>query len=378
MKIILTSWAPFIGGAEVAVERLALGLTQDGHHVLLVVGTQGEAIKRFHRAGIATHFIPQQFTDKWKWLQYRKSRQQLTSLLGRERPDIVHSNDLPTHQLTADAAARVGIPRVCHHRWIFDGPAIDWMNKFGAERHLFVSDALMQDLVSESPTLAVSERRVVYDGLPLPPVPSEEQRLQARSELNLPGDQQIVLFAGQIIERKGVADLLHAWKTLHSEAPPNAQLIIVGDDLAGKGEYLLQMKELAENLQIEVHFKGFQKNVDRWLIASDFVLVPSHAEPLGNATLEAMSQSRAVIGTRVGGIPEMVVHEETGLLASAKSPNELAEAIQRLLCSPELSKELGKRARERCEQKFSLAAHVNEVISQYEQTLSKHSNLSQV
>ena len=52
MKICLTSWAPFIGGAEVAVERLAIGLSDAGHDVLLVVGTDGEALQRFQRAGI--------------------------------------------------------------------------------------------------------------------------------------------------------------------------------------------------------------------------------------------------------------------------------------------------------------------------------------
>ncbi len=48
-------------------------------------------------------------------------------------PDVVHSNDLPTHQIVGDAARGLGMPRICHHRFPFEGPAVDWLNKAGAE-----------------------------------------------------------------------------------------------------------------------------------------------------------------------------------------------------------------------------------------------------
>ncbi len=127
-----------------------MGLCEAGHEVLLVVGTDGEALERFRRAGIRCEFVPQRFTDKLKWLQYRKSRNLLVEILRREQPDLVHSNDLPTHQMSGDAAKKLNIPRVCHHRWIFEGSAIDWLNKFDADRHLFVSRALMNMLTAES------------------------------------------------------------------------------------------------------------------------------------------------------------------------------------------------------------------------------------
>ena len=231
MKVCLTSWAPFVAGAEIAVERLAVGLAEAGHDVLLVVGTDGEALTRFRDAGIRCEFIAQQFTDKRKWLRYRRSRKALTELLRREQPDLVHSNDLPTHQMTSDAARRLPfqLPRVCHHRWIFERAAIDWLNKFGAERHLFVSDALMRMLCEASPKLESSPRSVVYDGLPIPEMPSDADRLLAKRELGIDRERVTVLFAGQIIERKGVADLLHAWDLLSAETRSRGELVIVGD-----------------------------------------------------------------------------------------------------------------------------------------------------
>jgi glycosyltransferase involved in cell wall biosynthesis len=339
--------------------------------VLLVVGTDGEALERFRRAGIRCVFVPQRFTDKLKWLQYRKARNLLLEVLEREQPDVVHSNDLPTHQMTRDAARRLRIPCICHHRWIFDAKAIDWLNKFGADRHLFVSQALMEMLCGESQRLAKSPRAVVYDGLPIPKMPTEDDRSAARRKFGIALDKPVVLFAGQIIERKGVADLLRAWTLLPNRWHGQAELAIVGDDLEGKGEYRLKMESLAAELGVLAQFMGFQRNVGDWLTAADVVLVPSHSEPLGNATLEAMAYGRPVIGARVGGIPEMVVDEETGILVPPKSPSELAAAIDQLLGDAEWRQRRGLLARRRCEEMFSLEAHVEAVLKEYAVVLDR-------
>jgi glycosyltransferase involved in cell wall biosynthesis len=83
-----------------------------------------------------------------------------------------------------------------------------------------------------------------------------------------------------------------------------------------------------------------------------------------------MAHARPVIGGNVGGIPEMVVDGETGLLVPPKSPRELAAAIDRLLADPALAQRLGTAARARCERLFSLEAHVAAVVRQYELVVS--------
>lgn len=370
LRICLASWAPFWAGAEVAALRLAMGLRDAGYEVLVVVGTDGPALERMREAGLRCEFVPVRFTDKLRWWQYRQARQEWVSLLRREQPDLVHSNDLPTHQIVSDAARRLGVPRVCHHRWIFEGSAINWLNKYGAERHLFVSQYLMDELCGESSQLQASSRAVVHDGLPLPECPTEADRARLRKHLGLPHDRRIVLFAGQIIERKGVADLIRAWSLLSDEARSQAELVIVGDDLEGKGAYRTQMEALAAELRVAARFVGFQNNVGEWLTAADAVLVPSHTEPLGNATLEAMAYARPVVGCAVGGVPEMVVGEETGLLVSPRSPQQLASAIQRLIGNDEQREQFGRMARRRCEEKFSLATHVDAIVEQYRSVLA--------
>src|SRR4051794_4866423 len=119
LKISLLSWAPFYAGAEVAALRLATGLREAGHEGVCVVGTEGELLERLRAEKLKTYFVPTRFTDKWRWWSYRSARNELAQILRRELPHIVHSNDLPTHQMASDAAQQVGVPRVCHHRWIF-------------------------------------------------------------------------------------------------------------------------------------------------------------------------------------------------------------------------------------------------------------------
>src|SRR5207302_6715362 len=95
-----------------------------------------------------------------------------------------------------------------------------------------------------------------------------------------------------------------------------------------------------------------------------------HAEPLGNATLEAMSYGLPVIGSLVGGIPEMIVNEETGLLVPPRSPDLLAQALKRLITDQETRNRLGRQGRSRCEKHFSLGGHVQSVLGEYDRVLA--------
>jgi glycosyltransferase involved in cell wall biosynthesis len=305
------------------------------------------------------------YTDRWHLWRYWSARNRLRRIILREAPDVVHSNDLPTHQIVSDAARGTGIPRVCHHRFFYDGACIDWLNKFDAERHLFISHSLMEDLTSRSKRLRTSSRAVVHDGLPIPCLPTNDERREIRKKLGLPLDRVIVLFAGQVIELKGVADLLRAWLLLPSHLRECAELLMVGDDLQKQGAYRLAMENLARELGCPARFVGFQKDAQPWQRTADIAVVPSHAEPLGLVVLEAMSLGVPVVGCSVGGIRETIVDQGTGLLVPPRSPAELAAALARLIADADLRRQLGEQGRQRCEEVFSLQAHVRAVVNEY-------------
>ena len=366
-KVCIASIAPFIGGAEVAAERLALGLVAEGHEVVLVLGTRGAALERMERSGLRCLHAPMPFTDKWHWWKYIGARNALRRLLRRERPDVLHSNDLPTHQIVSDAARGLGVPRICHHRFSYGRAAIDWFYKFGSEFNIYISNYIMNDLCGLSPRLAAGRRSVVHDGLPLPARPTAEGRLRARRALGLPPEKVVVTFAGQIIECKGVADLIRAWSLLAPGQTDEAELVIIGEDLQAAGRYRAEMQRLAGHLRCPARFVGFRQDVGEWLLASDVAVVPSHVEPLSLATMEAMSHALPVIGSAVGGIPELIVPEETGLLVPPQAPDRLAAAIARMISGPDLRLRLGMRGRERCEERFGLKEHVRGILRVYRQ-----------
>jgi glycosyltransferase involved in cell wall biosynthesis len=365
LKVCLASMAPFVGGAEVAAERLGLGLQEAGHSVAMLLGTRNAVMERMERAGLRCVQRPMCFTDKRHFLRYHRARSALRRFLERERPDVIHSNDLPTHQIVSDAAKGLEIPRVCHHRFPFGGEAIDWFLKFGAERHLFVSRALMEMMCGASARLRAGRLAVVHDGLPLPERPTGDDRRAARLRLGLDPGRVLVAFAGQIIERKGVADLIRAWMRLEAGLRDRAELLIIGDDIQNDGAYRALMQSLARELQCPARFLGFRSDVGDWLMASDIAAVPSHVEPLGNATLEAMSYGLPVVGAAVGGIPEMVVHERTGLLVPPGSPGPLSAALADLIGDGGRRARYGEQGRRRCEERFSLRAHVRGVLGEY-------------
>ena len=97
----------------------------------------------------------------------------------------------------------------------------------------------------------------------------------------------------------------------------------------------------------------------------DIVTVPSHIEPLGNATLEAMAAGRPVVGSNVGGIPEMVLDGETGLLVPPKCPPQLAAALARLITDLPRAAAMGAAGRARADRVFGLAAHARRLTEIY-------------
>lgn len=371
LKICLASLATFIGGAEIAALRLACGLRDAGHDVILLLGQRGAVSDLMQGSGLHCIHSAMYFTDKWRPLRYWRAKRILRQVLKEQSPDVVHSNDLTTHQIVSDAARGLGMPRICHHRFCYEPSFTNWLIKFGAEHHLFVSRALLDAISSQGAKWKDFSRSVLYDGLPLPPLPTQEARLRMRHKLGLSPDRTVVIFAGQIIPRKGVVDLLNAWSELTEYLRQQAELLIIGEDLDGHGKYRVEMEELALKLGNPVQFVGFQRNVGDWLLAADIAVVPSHSEPLGNATLEAMSYSLPVIGCAVGGIPEMIEDQKTGLLVPPSDSKRLAEALGTLISNPVLRAEYGDRGRTRCDKHFSLQAHTKAVLKEYSHVLRR-------
>jgi glycosyltransferase involved in cell wall biosynthesis len=153
-----------------------------------------------------------------------------------------------------------------------------------------------------------------------------------------------VLFAGMLQMSKAPDTLLRAWKTVQ-EAGCSARLV-----LAGEGPMRLALESLALVLGIEdsVDFRGHvpRDELVRLLDQSWFLVLPSRSEGLGRVLLEAMARGRTVVAANVGGIPELVQHEVTGLLFEPDDIAQLAAAIVSLCEDVGRTRDMGSAARD--------------------------------
>jgi len=181
----------------------------------------------------------------------------------------------------------------------------------------------------------------------------DEQRFQpeARSERD-----PVVLFVGRLVPKKGCADLITAMAEVQ-KTRPDVELVIIGD-----GELRAELEAQAAATLKRYRFLGVQdwKEVRAWHQRAQAFCGPSvtakngETEGLPIAILEAQAMGLPVVSTRHAGIPEAVIHEETGLLADEHDAAALAVSLRAVLDNPDLAGRLGASARTMIENRFSL------------------------
>ena len=190
--------------------------------------------------------------------------------------------------------------------------------------------------------------------------PNFDARTRIRSHYNIDAQTPLVLSVGALVERKGHELLLTAARHL-KEKGRDIRYLICGD---GPLRAALESHVHALALERNVHFTGFCSNVEDFLSAADvFIHVPHH-EGLGVAVIEALAAGLPTIASRVGGIPELIEDQKTGLLISPQNVDLLTTALIRLLSSPAFARQLGKAGQEFVRNHFdiSLMAQANEAL----------------
>src|SRR5205809_881024 len=171
--------------------------------------------------------------------------------------------------------------------------------------------------------------RVVPSGIDAPALAAPPQaRAAVRREWGLGDEDVAVVVVGALEARKGHAVLLAAAAAL-APAAPRLRYVFCGEGRQGEA-----LARAAAALDGAVEMVGFRRDVAGCLAAADVVALPSLQEGLGVAALEAMAAGRPVVASRVGGLAEAVVHEETGLLVPRGDQTALATALARLARDP--------------------------------------------
>ncbi len=170
-----------------------------------------------------------------------------------------------------------------------------------------------------------------------------------RADLGLRDDEKLIGMIGNFEPSKGHLDFLNAAAILKRQSNHPVRFLIAGRELELRHPYALQVKERIEQLQLvgDVILAGYRSDIPDLLSAIDVLVVPSIWEPLGVIVMEGMAAGKPVVATNAGGIPEMLRHNEHGLLFPPHDADNLASCVEFLLDNPEIAHGFGKTAKAR-------------------------------
>ncbi len=242
-----------------------------------------------------------------------------------------------------------------------------------ADAIIAVSDGMRADVLKSYPNVDPNKVVTIRNGVDVSKFAPNTKR-DVLTKHGIEG--RYAIFVGRITRQKGLAHLLRAWKNV---SPEYGLVLAAGSpDEPGIGQEVADLiAELQKTRKNVWWIKEMAPHdeLTALLTHADLFLCPSIYEPLGIVNLEAMGCETAVLGSRVGGIPEVVAHNETGRLVDydannpSKFESDFTSQIEDLMANPSLLKEMGKAGRIRAEKHFGWDAVAKETIKLYASVL---------
>jgi glycosyltransferase involved in cell wall biosynthesis len=245
---------------------------------------------------------------------------------------------------------------------------IDRLTERVADKFIVVSNSLKEQLIKKH---FISEAKIskIYNGIEIAEystqVPDAETK-ELRKELNIDDSMKVIGAIGRMVWQKGFEYLIEAIPKI-LEPIPDVKFMIVGD-----GPLKIPLETMSRKLKVtdSVIFAGFRSDIREILAAIDILVIPSLLEGFPMVTLEAMAMAKPIIATRIDGVIEQITDGENGLLVPPKDHEALTESILKLIQDKELSGRLGRLARKKVEQEFSVEKMVAETEKVYLSLLS--------
>ena len=293
-------------------------------------------------------------------------------LLLKEKPDIVHTHSSKGGILGRLAAKIAGVPNIIHtpHGHVFYGhfgtiasKIFLWAEKIFSrftDRMVALTDGEKDDYINLS-VCPPEKLFKIHSGVDVKKfMHANGNRVEKRRSLGLDQNEAVIGFVGWLLPIKGPDYLLKAMDYVW-QGHPEASLVLVGK---GGMDVDLRAEALKKNANGKVKFLGWREDVDEIMPLFDMLVLPSLNEGMGRVLVEAMAAGKPVVASRVGGIPDLVRHAETGYLVPPADEKALADGIKKLLDDPERAKQMGLRGREHCRQ-FSIEAMIDKLDKLY-------------
>ena len=382
-RILLVDHTAALGGAEFALLRMLREVDAARFDCRVLLFSEGPLVGQLRSAGIPVDILPLS-AEVAATSRYHAGRAlfrfhdllataahvwRVARFLRHHQIDLVHTHSLKSNLIAGLASRLAWKPCIWHlHVRLTD----DYMPARLAQLLRFLTRTVPRYLVANSESslrsvLASGNRRswVVYPGIrlqdfPVTPFPSSKAAGSAT-----------VGIIGRISSTKGQDVFLRAAAQVLQRIP-TVRFQVVGSAFFNDLAFDQELHRLVDSLGIagSVEFIGFVDDVAARLHALDlFVLASTTPEPFGQILVEAMAAGIPVIATDAGGVPEIVVHGQHGLLVSPGDASQLADAIHEQLSHPEKAAEMVRRGRQRVTERFTIERTARDIEAVYEEIL---------
>jgi len=283
------------------------------------------------------------------------------------KPDIVHSIMPKAGLLTALAGVICRVPIRIH---TFTGQT--WVAREGLARHFYyLLDRLINSLNtvcltdSFSQSTFLLEHKILHSGQPLPVLSKgslsgvdvarfnlsglAEAASQLRANLRIGKEHFVFAFIARKTRDKGAIDMLKAFSSV-SAASKNAKLLFVGPDEDGE---IQRLRKTNPDWFVNVIDVGHVSNHEVYLAVTDVLCLPSYREGFGSIVIDAAAMGVPAIGSRIPGLTDAIVDQQTGMLFAVGNLDELTNLMRAFIENPHLHQTMGERAKARVVESFT-------------------------
>ncbi len=373
MKIIYVITKSNFGGAQRYVFELAEGMRTRGQSVALASGPEGRLVDLLKEADIP-HFPIHNFQRDINFLKEPLALFELYRLFKKENPDVVHLNSSKASGLGAVAARLAGVPQIVFtaHGWPFLEPR-SFLWRLAAYIGSYLTALLSHKviLVSENDlrhtNMPGTKNKLIVIHTAVPEI-DFKTRNEARQELfdaetvnRHQGDVWLITNA-ELNHNKNQLTAIKAVAEYNQSNSPKIFYSLMSD---GQDKEMLEKFIREQNLENEVSLLGYVNDGRVYLKAFDIFILPSLKEGLPYALLEAGSAGLPAIAAKVGGIPEVIENEKTGLLVDPKNSANIKDSLQTLIQNESLRNSIALNLKNKVAAEYTLAKMIKETDSIY-------------
>lgn len=361
--LYIDRFSEIFGGGQRSLLDLLEGIDRENFIPIVVLPQEGSLSQKLREMNIDFKIISMPSLRSLNLVGFGNSVSQLRRLIKDKNIDLVHANNSLVAIYAGIAAKRERIPFVWHVRISDRDGLLDRFLASLSTQIITISDAVNQRFS----WMKNRESRVktIYNGIDLTKFNPSLSGAAIRREFRLDGQAPLVGTVGRLDWYKGHKYFLRAAKIIVGSIP-NCNFLIVGS-----GEKRKELENLVDKLKLNknVIFAGYREDIPEILAGLDLFVSSSVSEGLGRSIIEAMAMQKPVVATNIGGIPEVVINQETGILVPARESKALAEAIIGLLRDKERCIKMGLAGRKLVERKFDIRINIENIQNLYKDIL---------